>query len=321
MKQKPLLPAYLALGEDALKRDKVVKRLRDRLSLEGDIAFNCDEFKGEAVIGSEVVSACNTLPFASSLRLVLLNDADKLKKDDAEALVEYLQSPSPTTVLLLCAEKLAKNTRLYKAIAKLDSSAIIDCAPPKAAALPAKVREMATAYGITFSAQAATKLVELVGENTVRLNTEIQKIALATGETGQVGEREVEQLVSRTSEMKPWNFLDAFCARNLEHCIFCLNHMESLAPLALITMCAARIRELICAKSLEARGRGHELAKTLKMPDWRIKNHRAWARNFSSWELRRALIVTRDADRAMKSGADAHEVLIDWTLAIVPRKP
>ncbi|MFR1641141.1 MAG: hypothetical protein ACLSVD_19605 [Eggerthellaceae bacterium] len=39
-KQDALLPVYLVVGEDALKRDAVMKRLHARLSALGDLSFN-----------------------------------------------------------------------------------------------------------------------------------------------------------------------------------------------------------------------------------------------------------------------------------------
>ena len=42
-----LLPAYLAVGEDALKREAVIARLKARLGTMGDMAFNSDEFDGD----------------------------------------------------------------------------------------------------------------------------------------------------------------------------------------------------------------------------------------------------------------------------------
>ncbi|HJH74953.1 MAG TPA: hypothetical protein OIL86_13630 [Eggerthellaceae bacterium] len=138
--EAPLLPVYLIVGEDALKRDAVMKRLRARLSALGDLSFNADEFNGETALGGDVVAACNTVPFASPVRLVEVRAADKLKKADAEALVSYLSSPSGSTVLALVAEKLAKNTRLYKAVAAHGKTAVIDCAPLKRNELPKTVR-------------------------------------------------------------------------------------------------------------------------------------------------------------------------------------
>lgn len=130
---KSLLPVYLITGEDALKRDAVMKRLRTRLSSMGDLSFNSEVFEGAEFTGDDVVNACNTIPFASPVRLVEVRDADKLKKADSEPIVSYLDAPCETTVLALVAEKLAKNTRLYKAVAKHGKTAVIDCAPPRPA--------------------------------------------------------------------------------------------------------------------------------------------------------------------------------------------
>ena len=46
---------------------------------------------------------------------MLVNDVDKLKKADSELLIAYLKEPCETTVLALEGQKVAKNTRLYKA--------------------------------------------------------------------------------------------------------------------------------------------------------------------------------------------------------------
>ena len=131
-----LLPAYLAVGEDALKREAVIARLKARLATMGDLSFNSDEFDGEVAEGAAIAAACNTMPFASPVRLVYVRNADKLKRADAEELVNYLKAPSATTVLACEAEKLAKNTRLYKALAAAGPKAVIDCAPPKSWSCP-----------------------------------------------------------------------------------------------------------------------------------------------------------------------------------------
>ena len=106
------------MGEDSLKRSRTLEKLRGRLEELGDLAFNSDALDGELAEGGDIVTACNTVPFASEKRLVHVRNADKLKKVDAEAVVSYLKSPCETTVLLLEAEKPVKNTRLYKAVAR-----------------------------------------------------------------------------------------------------------------------------------------------------------------------------------------------------------
>lgn len=313
------LPAYLAVGEDALKREAVITRLKGRLSKLGDMAFNSDEFDGETAEGGDIVSACNTMPFASPVRLVYVRNVDKLKKTDAEALIAYLKAPSASTVLACEAEKLAKNTRLYKALAAVGSKAVIDCAPPKSWELPKRVRAMACTYGITLSEGAAAALVELVGENTVHLDNELKKIAVAQGAGSGVGEREIRSLVARTSEVKPWDFTAAFAERNLGKCLSLMGNMESTSPHVLIALCTTRLRELMAAQSMARRGNPRGLAKALGLPDWRVKNHGAWARNFTSSELRHALAAARNAEQAMKSGADPDETFYRWLVETIKR--
>ena len=317
--QQALLPAYLVTGTDELKRQTVVKRLRKRIEEEGDLSFNADTFNGEVAEGEAIVAACNTLPFASNVRLVQVDAVDRLKKDDQELLIGYLASPNETTVLCLIASGLAKNTRLYKAVAKLGAQAIIDCTPPKLRELPTQVRAMATAHGAVITESAASLLVDLVGDNTVALDAELQKLALAHRGSDPINDNEVAAMVSRTSEVKPWEFVDAFSERSLEKCLKLRTRMESTTPYALLAMCVTRVRELIAARSFGERGQIGELASYLGVPDWRVKNHARWARSFSAEELRAALASARETERAMKSGADPETAFQDWYLGVIGR--
>ena len=302
-----------------LKRRRVLERLRKRVAAEGDLDFNHDEFDGANASGSDIAIACNTLPFASPLRLVEVSNVEKIGKQDAEVLVAYLAAPCDSTVLVLSGEKLAKNTRLYKAIAAVSKSAVIDCAPMKRYELASALRSMSVGHGFTLTERAAEKLIELVGEDTVRLDTELRKLSLAHKGTDPVTDREVAALVAHTSEAKPWEFVDAFSARNVQRCLALRKLLGSTSCYALMAMCVARLRELACAKSLAQRGQAAQLASVLKVPAWRVKNHGAWARNFSDEELRQAFSRARDSERAMKSGSDPEAAFEQWYLSVISR--
>lgn len=324
-KNAPLLPAYLTVGEDQLKRNAVMARLRSRLDGEGALAFNYDKFDGETATGSEIVSAANTMPFASDTRLVEVTHADKLKKADSEEVVAYLASPCPSTVVILDAEKLAKNTRLYKAVAALGKSAVIECAQKKEIELFGVVRDLAKGYGAPFSEAAARKLVELIGTNTVALDAEVKKIALAHQGTSAVSPAEVESLVVRKSEVKPWELSDALASRDIKKCLWCLDNMKSASPFSLLPQCANRIRELICVQSLTSRGQSDKIPSEISkfrgrsLQAWQVKGHMGWAKKWKPEELRGALRAARDCERAMKTGADDRQAFEDWLLAVVPR--
>lgn len=312
-----LLPVYLAVGEDELKRRTVLDRLRKRLATVGDLEFNHDEFDGERAQGEDIVQACNTLPFASEVRLVEVTKVDKLSKAASEALVAYLNQPNQSTVLALSGAKLAKNTRLYKAVQSIGKQAVIDCAPMKRYELVRALRSMAIGHGFTLTASAAELLVDLVGEDTIAIDSELRKLALAHLGNDPVTDQEVRRLVTRTAEVKPWHLVDAFSARDARECLRLLPLVESSSPYALIGMCTVRLRELACAKSLDARGEGGRLAEVLKVPAWRVKNHSRWAAGFTEEELKRAFSTARDCERDMKSGTDPDVAFKDWLFSTV----
>ena len=92
MADNTFLPAYLTVGDDALKRQAVEARLVKRISALGDLSFNSDTFDGEKASGSAIVDACNTMPFASEVRLVTVRNADKLKSmisSDPDTVVSF----------------------------------------------------------------------------------------------------------------------------------------------------------------------------------------------------------------------------------------
>lgn len=301
------------VGADELKREFLVDRLSSRVAQLGDIDFNRDLFVASGVSADDVIGACNMLPFMSEKRLVIVKDLDKANKALSEALIEYLQSPCETTLLACTATKLAKNTRLYKAFAKIDKKAVVSCEPKNKKELPQQVRSFAQSHGVDMDMAAADRLVTMVGESTVHLDTEVKKIAAALGQGARITVQHVEQYVTRTAEVKPWEYLDPMCERNATKALIALAQMPGQSPFGLLTMGVKRIRELLMAKEL---GGGQALASALGMPEWRVRNHSRWASRFSQQELEQALVAAADTDMAMKSGADQNAAFQQWVLGV-----
>lgn len=313
-KNNALLPVYLIAGEDELKRETVMKRLRSRLEKMGDLSFNSESFSCTDCSVEDVITACNTLPFASSVRLVEVHDTEKLKKADSEALAQYLERPCSTTVLALVGQKVDKRSKLYKAVVSLDKTAFIDCAPFARKDMNKVVRSMAVGHGITFTEGAASALIDLVGTNTVGLDAELKKLALSHRGSDPVNENEVLSMVARTAEIKPWEFLDALSARNAQRCVYLFNRMESVSSLGLLVMCTSRIRDILTTKTLLRRGEQGRLANVLNRRDWQVKKYIQWAKLSSFKDLIDCLSRARDAEQDMKSGKDQEQVFIDWVL-------
>lgn len=240
MADNQLLPGYLIVGADELKRSTAVDRMKARLEKTGMADFNIDErdLSKDAPV-DDVIASLNTLPMGTDFRLVILLNCDRLPKAVSEPLVDYFKNPSPTTVCLVVAEKLAKNTRLYKAMAKLGAKAVVDCAPKKAWELPRQVVSMAGAHGKTMDMEAAEELVSRAGENTRLLDNEVKRLAQQVA--GAIITREdVERLVVRTAEAKPWPLLDAVSARDMRRALENLRLQPDKSEV-LLTPCSSAV--------------------------------------------------------------------------------
>jgi len=317
---QPLAAVYLINGDDELKRETTLRRLRARIAASGDLLLNQDVFAAESLSSpDQLLDALNTPPFGGELRLVLVPNAEKLPREVSEALVGYLARPTPTSVLALSANKLAANTRLYKAVLAHGKGSLIDVSSVKRSELPQHLRDTARNHGITLDYEAAQSLIGRIGTSMEALNNELRRLSVwahAAGRTA-LGAADIVEQVPSLVEPKPWELADALCQRNLALCLRMYSQMHSATPTGAFSFCVGRLREVLTIVSLRARGLSSgRIAERLKRQEWQLRSSFAAARRFEERELGALL---RDASRheaAMKSGADAEQVFLLWLVEV-----
>ncbi|MDO5329688.1 MAG: DNA polymerase III subunit delta [Coriobacteriia bacterium] len=278
-----LKPAYLIIGTDKLKRKKVLDRLNTRLSEHGDMSMNTSIFDGDDT--DAIISACNTIPFVTDIRYVQVNNAEKLKSDQ---IISYLENPTKTTILTLICDKLNKNSKLYKSI---DKSCIINCEAPKKYMIADQLCQLHN-----IEKAAAERLVELLGEDTLLLDSQIKKILIAT-ENKKITINDVNTHVSKSVASKPWDFTNAFAARDLKTALNTFHSMDNGSEYILLPMTCTRIKELIGTKTVGEQNLG--------LQNWQVKNHYRWANNYTMDELKNILNLALDCEVKMKSTSDS----------------
>lgn len=96
MSETGLLPAYLIVGIDGVKRDHAVSRMKARLEKSGMVEFNLDERDMtkdpdiESIIGS-----LNTFPMGSEFRLVIMMAAQSSPRRSRSRLSSIWRVPAP----------------------------------------------------------------------------------------------------------------------------------------------------------------------------------------------------------------------------------
>jgi DNA polymerase-3 subunit delta len=296
-----LEPAYLLTGSDRPKIERALRRLRERF---GEDAI--ERLSAKDATGDDAVAACNAMGlFAAGGRLVLVDEVERWKAADAKAVAEYLAAPAPETVIALVGEGLRKDAPLAKAMAKKGDVLIYEVSKRE---LPRWVGEQFARHGVKTTAEATRALIELVGDNLQELSTEIEKLSIWAGHD-QIGQDEVELLVTARADVPPFVLTDAWGRRDVGAVLgACESILErstrSGEPYMLVGRLAAHVRRVQSCQNLDLAGvRPREAAGDLKMHPFAAEKAFEQSRNFSVEELREAIVRLADLDLALKGGS------------------
>lgn len=295
---------YVLIGQDKLKVQSVLQRLSKRMQEYGDMSFNYDKFDAENTAMQDIINSCYQLPFSSEKRFVNLINAHLYNKDENKLLIDYINEPNESTVLTLVYDKLAKNTQLYKCINNKYKSFIIDCNPPKKYLLAESLNGIAKSHGGSINLDAAKKLIELIGDDTVKLDSEIQKLLLSNRGRA-IDIQQVNLQVKKSNEIKPWDFTNAFADRNLKLALNLYRSSQKGQEFVFLNQCFKLVKELIYVQDIGKSANLNLIAKELNYETWRVKNHLRWSRNFTKEELVNILNMALECDKKMKSSSNA----------------
>jgi DNA polymerase-3 subunit delta len=300
MSSEPLLPVYLLTGSDRPKHLRALHRLRSRFEAEA-----VEQLSADSTSGADAVGACNALALFGSEdggRLVVIHGVERWRKADVEAIAAYLRDPVQGAVLALVAEELPRGSALVNLAEK--AGRVLRYDVPKPSSLHAWARAELERLGVSADAEAARALVEFVGDDTVALASELEKLAAwAGGEP--VGRAEVEQLATPGREAAAWALTDAWGARDLPALLeACDLALEKKEPFLLAVGLASHVGRVRAAQALAEQGlRTREVAAQLKMKEFPARKALQHAERYSREELDSALVRFAELDAAIKGAS------------------
>jgi DNA polymerase-3 subunit delta len=329
MAEAPSKPVYLLTGSDRPKIETALARLRGHFSPEAvEVASAVD------TPGPEAVALCNAGSLFGDGRLVLVEDVDGRrdgegrpkggwKAVDIEAIVDYLTSPAPGTVLALVGLDVKKTTALRKACEKAGD--VLEYSVQKKG-LQRWITDRFKRLGVEAEPDACAALLQLVGDDLHALATEIDKLATwAAGEP--IGAREVEMLTASTAETPTFELTDAWAARDAARALAASETIfereaktrrDTAARLAAsLGGHAGRLRSLkrLAEEGVPAR----EAAGRLRMHPFYAEKVAAQAEGFSAEELRASIVRLAELDGALKGQSrlapdlEVQRALVDLT--------
>jgi DNA polymerase-3 subunit delta len=308
----------LLAGSESFLVDRAVAALRKAVVGESPTGFNEDVLAGQGLDGNRLVGIARTLPMMASHRWVLVRGVDKMAAAELEPLIAYFADPSPSTCLVLTAEKLDKRSRFGKAAAKADLVTSADAM--RGAALAGFAQAEARARGHQLTPDTTRALLDAVGEDLAALDDALERLSLYVGAGAPIDHGAVEACVSRLRTETIWALVDGVSARDAARTLGAATSLlkDRQAPLYILSMVARQLRMVARMSDGLAQGmRPEDSARAAGAPPFKARELTESARRFTLTSLAHAFETVAATDRALKGSRRPEDaVLVEALLSL-----
>ncbi len=206
-------PAVAVVGTDATMVYDAVHNVVATALGDLDPSFALQDFTAKDVttIGGEsilprVMEALNTPPFLVDRRVVVVRDAHLLLADEVADLVDWMGSPSPATVLVLCVVG-TKANKLVKAAAEVVEVNVGSRPADRVSFVEAKLAQ----YRVSTDRATAQQITEQVGDDVARVDALARTLHAIYG-TAPLNFHQVEPYLGDAGDVPEWDLTDAIDA-------------------------------------------------------------------------------------------------------------
>ncbi len=267
-------------GKDRFRQGEHLATLRAALEeAHGDSdAVDVIRFDGTTDTVADILDECRSYGLMQQHKLVIIEAADQLVKasDDApsgrghvtarQALESYTETPSECATLVLRADTWRPG-KLDKAVAKV--GATLKCEPLSLREAVSWARDRAGHHKTSLSSQAATLLIDHIGPDLGRIDSELAKLSTGLEPGTPIDPDQVRAHVGVTREEEFWSIQEALLTGPPERALHQLRDLIEISrhdPVAITWSYVDLARKLAAAARMLAEGgRPPAIAKNLRL--------------------------------------------------------
>ena len=338
---------YVFHGDEEFRCSQAVAKLKAQIMSDGMGDLNIVVLDGKKVGLGELIGACNTVPFLTDRRLVIVEGllerlepraSSRAKKREksrspsaseleyADKLAAYLPDLPPSTRLVFVERKrLSPHNPILKQATDSSEAYVREFKQPGSGALQDWIRRQARRKGADITGDAVRMLISFVGQNMRLLDQELEKLVALVNYSGTITGDDVKTLVHATHDPNIFSLVDALGLRDRQRAMLELQELlaTGASDLYLLTMMTRQIRLILSVKDLvEEKG----LAPDATRRELRI-SHRfilekllRQARWFSIEELEMIQRRMLGIDQAIKTGSIEGSLALELLVVEVCRR-
>lgn len=216
-------PVYLLMGDESYFIDALCDLLAEGILNEAERAFNQVVVYGKDSEVGAIINLGRQMPMMGSYQVVIVREAQQLRS--IEKLSLYTQSPSKSTILVLCHKEksLDKRTQLYKHIAA--SGVVFESVRPRDYEIGDWLSSFIKSKGCTIEPKALTMLTDHLGVEITKISNELTKLLTYLPEgTKQITAEHIENNIGISKDFNNFELTKALSERNMGKALMIAEH-------------------------------------------------------------------------------------------------
>lgn len=312
LKNGAISPVYFFVGQEQYVMKSALKQL-EGIVISDDLRDVNLTVLSSGVTGDEICLACETFPFLSDKRMVILEECSFLsaagKTDGEEKVLEYLKNPLETTVLVVLSANPDKRKKMYKA---LQNHTVVEFNALSDLELKRWIEKILKGFELSIEQEALQFLIEYADARPEALITELEKLA-SYKMTGIVTKQDILQVITPCSEYNIFKMIDAMLNKDAKTALMLLSGMLSNKeePLYILGAISKQYRQVLRLKTLnEEKTPRSEIISLLGLRDFVYKRLEGICNKTTSKKLKMAIDLCYETDEGLKTGLKFDETAL-----------
>lgn len=211
------------MGEEPYYIDRLTEQLANGILTVADRAFGQIVVYGKDTEAGAVVNLCRQMPMAGPFQVVIVKEAQQLKK--FEQLSLYTKTPSPTTILVLCHKEKSvdKRSQLYKHIS--DKGVVFEAVQPRDYEIGPWISDHLKERGYSTDSKSVAMLADHLGADIGKITNELGKLfTYLPKETKTITAEHIEQNIGISKDFNIYELTRAMSEKNMAKAMLIADH-------------------------------------------------------------------------------------------------
>ena len=321
IKNKETQPVYFLLGDEPYYIDRITNAFTD-IILEEEKDFNQIILYGKDTNIEEIILEAKQFPFGSEKRVIIVKDAQDLKK--IELIEDYLYNPQKSTILIFSYRNktIDKRKKIGKIIYK--NSVVFESKKLYENAIPIWINNYVKEKGYKIDNNATAMITEFLGSNLTKITNELNKLMLVIDNKNIIEAKTIEHYIGISKDYNIFELQNSLAERNSVKVNQIINHFEKNPKnyniIPIISSLFNFFQKVLFLYELKNKDQ-KTISNVLKINPFFINQYKIAYNNFSRVKIYRILEFLDSYDqrsKGVKNNKTPHsELLKELTLKIL----